>query len=237
MRLRLACILALLLPELPLAPFRAELGPSWLHPLGTDALGRDGLLRLLLAGSRSLGFASAVAVLALLLACAAALGVERFRGVRSALRAIPPLLFLLPLAAAWGGLGWMNLGLLLGALLALQLEPPLRARMDPFRQGPAWAMDRVLGGSRWHRARIWAPWFWDQAASLFPTAWLGALWGEATLRLLGLGPGPQYDSLGLLLNQELPRLATDSTVLGWASLFLVVALAVLPASKGPLEGK
>lgn len=235
MKVRLFFLLALLLPELPLDPFRGDLPPSWVHLLGTDVLGRDGLLRLCLAGSRSLGFASAVALLALLLASGAALGVERCKGARSALRAIPPLLFLLPLAAAWGGLGWTALGLLLGALLSLQLEPPLRARLDPFRQGPAWAMNRVLGGSRFHQMRIWTPWVADQAASLFPTAWLGALWGEATLRLLGLGPGPQYDSLGLLLNQELPRLATDGTALGWASLFLVLALAGLSASKQTSE--
>jgi peptide/nickel transport system permease protein len=229
MRWRLVFLLALLLPELPLDPFRGDLGASWLHLLGTDALGRDGLLRLVLAGARSLGFASAVALLALCLAAVAALGAERFKGARSALRAIPPLLFLLPLAAAWGGLSWMALALLLGSLLALQLEPPLRARLEPFRRGPAWAMNRVLGGSWLHRTRIWTPWVADQTASLFPTAWLGALWGEATLRLLGLGPGPQHDSLGLLLNQELPRLSTDGTPLGWASLMLVLALAALSA--------
>jgi len=235
MKGRLLFLLALLLPELPLDPFRGDLVPSWTHPLGSDALGRDGLLRLLHGGSRSLGFASAVALLALGLASLASLGIERFRAARSVLRAIPPLLFLLPLAAAWGGLGWIPLGLLLGCLIALQLEPPLRARLDPFRRGPAWAMNTVLGGSRLHRLRVWAPWVADQAAGLFPTAWLGALWGEATLRLLGLGPGPQHDSLGLLLNEELPRLSTDGTALGWAALALVVALAVFSASKGSRE--
>jgi ABC-type dipeptide/oligopeptide/nickel transport system permease subunit len=202
--------------------------------LGTDALGRDGLLRLLEAGARSLGFASAVALLALVFACGLALERGRLRGVRSALRAIPPLLFLLPLAGAWGGLGWTALGLLLALLLALQAEPPLRTKLEPLRQGPAWAMDRVLGGSLPHRIRQWTPWVMEQAAGLFPTVWLGALWGEATLRLLGLGPGPQVDSLGLLLNQELPRLSTDGTALGWAALALVLLL-VVAASKRSLE--
>lgn len=234
MRFRLLFLPALLLPELALDPLRGDLGPGWAHPLGTDALGRDGLLRLAEAASRSLGFASAVALLALVLACGLALERGRFLGARSALRAIPPLLFLLPLAAAWGGLGWMALGSLLAVLLALQAEPPLRAKLEPLRRGPAWAMDRVLGGSLFHRIRNWAPWAMDQASGLFPTLWLGALWGEATLRLLGLGPGPQLDSLGLLLNQELPRLATDGTALGWASLALVLLLVVL-ASKRPVE--
>lgn len=234
MKWRLCFLLALLVPDLPLDPFRGDLRPSWTHVLGTDALGRDGCLRLLHAGARSLGFASAVALLALALASLAALGAERLRGMRSALRALPPLLFLLPLAAAVGGLEWTSLGLLLSALLGLHLEPPLRARLDPVRKGPAWAMNRVLGGSRWHQLYLWGPWVAQQAQRLFPTAWLGALWGEATLRLMGLGPGPHHDSLGLLLNEELPRLATDATALGWAALILVLALA-LAASKQATE--
>jgi peptide/nickel transport system permease protein len=235
MKWRLVFLLALLAPELSLDPFRGDLGPSWSHLLGTDALGRDGLLRLCHAGSRSLGFASAVALLALVLAALAVLGTERFQGGRAALRALPPLLYLLPLAAAFGGLGWLSLAVLLAALIALQLEPPLRARLDPFRRGPAWAMHRILGGGRLHRLRVWSPWVAQQASTLFPTAWLGALWGEATLRLMGLGPGPQHDSLGLLLNQELPRLSTDGTALGWAALSLVLLLAAASASKIPSE--
>ncbi len=237
MKWRLCFLLAWLWPDLPLDPFQSEFVPTWAHPLGTDALGRDGVLRLLHAGARSLGFASAATLLALLLAAGLALGVERLRGARSALRAIPPLLFILPLAAAWGGLDWAPFVLLLSGLLALQLEPALRARLDPFRRGPAWAMNRVLGGSRWHQARFWGPWVIGEAANLFPTAWLGALWGEATLRLLGLGPGARCDSLGLLLNEQLPRLSTDGTALGWASLILVLALSASTASKAVLEEK
>ena len=59
MKWRLCFLLAWFWPDLPLDPFQSELGPTWAHPLGTDALGRDGLLRLLHAGARSLGFASA----------------------------------------------------------------------------------------------------------------------------------------------------------------------------------
>lgn len=230
MRWRLLFLVGLWLPELPVDPFRGDAGMSWIHPLGTDALGRDALVRLLHSGIRSLGFASAVAVLALALALAASMGKAQAPGVRSALRAVPPLLFLLPVAALVGGLGWLPLGILLAILLALQLEPPLRARLEPFTEGPAWAMNRILGGGALHQIRVWAPWALHQAEELLPSAWLGALWGEVTLRLLGLGPGPQHDSLGLLLNQELPRLSTDATPLGWASLALVLALAALPAS-------
>jgi len=225
MRLRLAFLLALFLPELPLDPLRADLGCSWSHPLGTDALGRDGLLRLLQAGGRSLGFASAVALGALALGTALALGEEHIRGARSALKAVPPLLLLLPLAALCGGLGWLPLGLLLVLLQSLSLEAPLRARLDPFRRGPAWTMNRVLGGSPWHQARVWAPWALREAGALFPAAWLEVIWAESTLRLLGLGPGPHRDSLGMLLNEELPRLSTDPTPLGLAALALVLGLS------------
>ncbi|MDE3245536.1 MAG: hypothetical protein KGN80_05570 [Acidobacteriota bacterium] len=225
MRWRCACLLALLLPELELDPFNADLPAGWPHLLGTDSLGRDGLLRLLHSGARSAGFASAVALGSLAIGLLLALGEDRFRHGRSALRSLPALLLLIPLASVSGGLGWMLLALLLALLQSLQLEPVLRARLDPFRRGPAWAMNDVLGATFAHRAKTWAPWAFQQTLPIFPSAWMAALWGEATLRLLGLGPGPQHDSLGLLLNEELPRLSTDGTALGVASLVLVLALA------------
>jgi peptide/nickel transport system permease protein len=225
MRWRCLFLFALLWPELALDPFNADLPAGLPHVLGTDSLGRDGLLRLLHSGARSFGFASAVALASLALGLWLALGEDRFRDGRSALRSLPSLLLLIPLAGAFGGFGWTSLALCLAALQSLQLEPVLRARLDPFRRGPAWAMNDVLGASAVHRVKAWAPWALQQATTLFPTAWLASLWGEATLRLLGLGPGPHHDSLGLVLNEELPRLSTDGTALGIASLVLVLALA------------
>ena len=231
MRWRLAFLLALGLPELTLDPFRGGLGASLSHPLGSDDLGRDALLRLALATARSLGFASACALLALVLALLLAWQGQRLRGGLSALRSLPPLLFLLPLAAASGGLSLLPLGLLLGAMTALQLEPALRTRLDTFRHSPAWAAERVLGATLPSTLRRWSPWGWQQAAALLPSAWLAALWGEATLSALGLGPGPGRDSLGRLLAEELPRLATDPTPLGGAALTVMLALAWLSAPK------
>ncbi len=225
MRWRCVFLVAFFLPELELDPFHADLSSGWHHLLGTDSLGRDGLLRLLHGGARSFGFASAVALGSLALGLLLALGEDRFRDGRSALRSLPSLLLLIPMAAAFGGFGWLTLALLLATLQSLQIEPVMRARLDPFRRGPAWAMNDVLGASATHRVKMWAPWMLQQAMPLFPTVWMAALWGEATLRLLGLGPGPQHDSLGLLLNEELPRLSTDGTALGIASLVLVLALA------------
>lgn len=225
MKWRCVFLLAMLLPELALDPFHADLPVGWRHLLGTDSLGRDGLLRLLHSGARSFGFASAVALGSLTLGLLLALGEDRFRDGRSALRSLPSMLLLIPLAAAFGGFGWISLAMLLAIFQSLQLEPVLRARLDPFRRGPAWAMNDVLGATAAHRVKAWAPWALQQAMPLFPTAWLAALWGEATLRLLGLGPGPHHDSLGLVLNEELPRLSTDGTALGIASLVLVLALA------------
>ncbi|WP_257305023.1 hypothetical protein [Geothrix campi] len=225
MRWRLTFLLALVLPDLPLDPFHGGLAASLRHPLGVDDLGRDALLRLLLAGSRSVGFASACALLALALALLLAWYGRSWRGTLSALRSLPPILFLLPLAAAAGGVGLMALLLLLGLLLAPHLEPPLRVKLDAFRQSPAWAAEQTLGPTRASTLRRWGPWGLDQAAILFPSAWLGALWGEATLSTLGLGPGPDHDSLGRLLLEQLPRLATDPSPLGWGALAVVLALA------------
>lgn len=225
----LLALLPLFLPELAVDPFRAEQACSWLHPLGTDGMGRDAALRLLIATARSVGFASAVGLGALAVGLLLSLGRGFWPGVRSALRAVPPLLILLSLGAFQGAFHWFAMGGLLALLLGLNLEPPLRAKLEPFTQGPAWAMDRVLG-ARWpSRLRLWTPWAVEQVVPFFPSLWLGALWGETTLRLLGLGPGPHIDSLGLLLNEEWPRLSTDGTALGWASLALVLALTLFTA--------
>ena len=225
MRWRLAFLGALLIPDLGLDPFRGGLLPAFRHPLGTDDLGRDALLRLLLASARSLGFASACALLALALGLLLGWHGRQLRGGLSALRSLPPLLFLLPLAAAAGGLSPAATWLLLGALLAPQLEPALRVRLDAFRRSSAWAAERTLGATWPSTLRRWAPWGWQQAAALFPSAWLAALWSEATLSALGLGPGPGHDSLGRLLAEELPRLGSDPSPLGWAALAMVLGLA------------
>ena len=234
MKGRLLFLLALALPDLPLAPFAGGGAACLRHPLGLDDLGRDGLLRLLLAGARSLGFASACALFALALAGLLAWRDGWWRGALSALRSLPPLLFLLPLAAAAGGLPLPGLFFVLGLLLAPHLEPPLRARLDALRHAPVWAAERTLGASPASTLRRWAPWGLDQAAALFPSAWLGALWGEATLSALGLGPGPGRDSLGRLLAEELPRLGTDPSPLGWAALALVLGLAWASVPSRPL---
>nr|WP_320132992.1 hypothetical protein [uncultured Holophaga sp.] len=227
MKLRLLCLGALLLPELPLDPFRAGLPPSSNHPLGTDLLGRDGLLRLLHAGTRSCGMATALALAAL--GVGLLLALTRESGSRSTLRAMPPLLLLIPLSDLLGNLGWWELGALASLLLGLHLEPPLRVHLDGFLESPAWRYGELLGAGTLHRLRTWAPWFLSLGAMLLPSAWLSALWCETTLRVLGLGPGPQVDSLGILLQEELPRLTTDGSPLGWAS--LVVALGLAAASK------
>lgn len=216
---------ALLLPQAPMDPYRGGQPAGLVHLLGTDALGRDALLRLLIGTGRSLGFASACALAALALALLLAVRGRPLRSAASALRSAPPLLWLLPLGAAFGGLDWLPLGLLIAVLLALHLEPPLRAGLAPLLAGPAWAAGKVMGASSLQRLFSWAPRFSHQAEELLPTAWLGALWAEATLSAVGLGPGPEQDSLGRLLQEELPRLATDATPLGWAALTVVLALA------------
>jgi peptide/nickel transport system permease protein len=227
MRWRLAFLGALLIPDLGLDPFHGGAGPAWRHPLGTDDLGRDALARLALASARSMGFASACALLALALGLLLAWRGRHLRGSLSAMRSLPPLLFLLPLAAAWGGLPLPATGLLLALLSAPHLEPALRSRLEGFRQSPAWAAERTLGAAWPSVLRRWAPWGWQQLAALFPSAWLMALWGEATLSALGLGPGPGHDSLGRLLAEELPRLSSDPSPLGWGALATVLTLAWL----------
>ncbi|HTL97353.1 MAG TPA: hypothetical protein VL181_00990 [Holophagaceae bacterium] len=215
---------ALLLPELALDPFRGGAPADLHHWLGTDALGRDALLRLLLASARAAGFASLCATAALALAWLLALSGASARSALSALRAAPALLWLIPLAALSGGLERPVLAPLIALLLAPHLEAPLRVKAEALRRSPAWAVTRIQGATGPRRLIAWAPWAAREASSLFPSAWLGALWTEVTLSALGLGPGPQTDTFGRLLMEDLPKLATGATS-AWAALFAVLALA------------
>lgn len=214
----------LLLPDLSLDPFQGGSAPSLHHGLGTDALGRDALLRVLLTAAQAGGFASACATLALAFAWLLAATGENTRNALSALRSLPPLLWLIPLASVVGGLERPLLALPIALLLAPHLEAPLHMKAERLRRSPAWAMGRIQGAPRLRRLRAWAPWAAGEAAALFPSAWLGALWTEVTLSALGLGPGPQTDTFGRLLMEELPRLAMGATS-AWAALLLLLALA------------
>ncbi len=215
---------ALLLPSLPLDPFQGSAAPSLHHLLGTDALGRDALRRLFLAAAQAGAFASLCAAGALALAWLLATTRVASESAISALRSLPALLWLIPLAAILGGVERPLLAPLIALLLAPHLEAPLRVKTESLRLSPAWATGRVQGARPFHRALFWTPWAAAESARLFPSAWLGALWTETTLSALGLGPGPQTDSFGRLLAEELPRLA-EGAASAWAALGLVLVLA------------
>ena len=220
----LLCLPALLLQELALDPFGGDAPPGFHHWLGTDALGRDAVARLLLTAAQAGGFASLCALGALLFAWLMATTETRAQSLFSALRALPALLWLIPLSSLIGGLERPLLVPLIALVLAPHLEAPLRVKAEALRRSPAWATGRLQGATRAWRLLTWAPWAAQEAGLLFPSAWLGALWTEVTLSALGLGPGPQADSFGRLLAEELPKLALGAAS-AWAALLLVLGLA------------
>jgi ABC-type dipeptide/oligopeptide/nickel transport system permease subunit len=215
---------ALLLPELALDLFGGGAAPDLHHWLGTDALGRDAMARLLLTAAQTGGFATLCALGALLSAWLLATMGAGTQSLFSALRALPALLWLIPLASLIGGLERPLLALLIALLLAPHLEAPLRVKAGALLSSPAWAMGRIQGATRPQRLLRWAPWAANEAALLFPSAWLGALWTEVTLSALGLGSGPRTDSFGRLLADELPKLVMG-TASAWAALLLMLGLA------------
>lgn len=214
----------LFVPELALDPFQGSTAPNLHHWLGTDALGRDALLRLLLTASRAGGFASVCALGGVTVSWLLAATGPRTQSALSALRVMPALLWLIPLAMVMGGLEGPILVILIALLLAPHLEAPLRVKVEALHRSPAWALGRIQGATRIHQFRAWAPWAAMESAALFPSAWLGALWTEVTLSALGLGPGPQSDTFGRLLTEELPRLSVGAAS-AWAALLLMLALA------------
>lgn len=196
---------------------REEIGASWSrrHPLGTDALGRDRLSRLLYAGRLSLVCAPAAALLAGLLAIG--LGLAGGLGGRRAERAI---------AAAADlslSLPWIFALIAARAALPLNAAPALTAAVTFALLGTlGWAgpCRLVLAAVKRHRsaefvllarangcspARIAlvqiVPNLLPLAAAQFLVTVPAFLLAEANLGLLGLGTPEPLPSLGGMLRE------------------------------------
>lgn len=200
---------------------RTLASPTWLHPFGFDAFGRDLLFTVLRASSASAGFAGLITLASLAIGIAAggilSLQSERWRfawlrGLDFFL-AFPSLLFALAWAAIRGP-GWDTL---LGSL-ALGILPPF-TRLMYVRSRELLSEDyllaaRSLGASPWEQARTHLfPALGSMAAIKAPGIFAQALLAEATLSFLGVGAPIGRDTWGALLAQgkdyllEAPHLA------------------------------
>jgi peptide/nickel transport system permease protein len=218
-------------------------GPSSEHWLGTDAVGRDRLARVLHGTRVSMSLAPAAAILSLMLAFlfGAAPGFTGGFGERVA-KAVIDLMLSIP---------WLFLLLIVRSLLPLNTSPmasavitflmlgllgwgvPARimlARSRGIRESDFVLLARATGVSR--RRLLWvhvAPNLWPVLMAQFWIAVPVFILAEANLSLLGLGVAEPMPSLGSLLREM------ESVLSIRGDLCCFAALAVLMLVVGSLQ--
>ncbi|GAA3881292.1 ABC transporter permease subunit [Streptomyces lacrimifluminis] len=226
-------VVALGLPRDPLAlDTRARLQPpSWAHPFGTDALGRDVLARVGHGALDTLLLATAISAAALLIGLVLGL-VPRLSGpLVDTVNAIPPVLAALLVTAVVGS-GGATPALAVTAVAWAPLAAHTAALLSQERATLHVTATRGLGADRWYVLRH----------ELLPAA-LPPVTRHALLRLpnvalalaalgfLGLGAQPPSPEWGLLLaeNQPYAERAPWAVLAPAAVLALLGALAVTAA--------
>ena len=218
-----------------------QAGASRRFPLGTDALGRDRLSRMMYGGRVSLACAPAAALLAGLLALGLALAggcggrhAERAVGMAADLCLSLPWLFALlaaraalPLNAPPGA----TVAVTFGLLGALGWAGPCRVLLAAVKRhgGSEFALAaRAAGCPEWRVAAVQiVPNLLPLAAAQFLVTVPAFLLAEANLGLLGLGVPEPLPSLGGMLREleNLPGIARHPLVLAPALLlFAIVSL-------------
>ena len=210
------------------------LGPSLLHPFGTDEVGRDLLARTWLGGARSLTLGFALTALHLTMGLALALLVHGQGFLRRGLLALADLLASIPatllalLLLALLRPGWTSLVLALAIGGWIPYARLALTQLDALRQDASLWQTRLMGASAFHRFR----------RHLFPRLWpvlgsqasvgLGAvILVEGGLSFLGVGLPQDKASWGTMLASGRAFLLVSPWGLLWPALGL---LAVLLAS-------
>lgn len=188
---------------------RANQGPTWPHPLGTDEQGRDLLARLVHGTRLSVG----VGVLAVALGAAIGVLLGGLAGVCRGLvdaavmrllevfLCFPSLLFLM-FGASFFGSSWLALVLVMAALFWTSFARVVRGELLSLREREFVAVARGLGASRTRVlfGHLW-PQLRSQVAVTAAFCVAGAIVAESTLSFLGVGPGADSASWGTVLRQ------------------------------------
>ncbi|WP_079054283.1 ABC transporter permease subunit [Streptomyces graminilatus] len=226
-------VVALGLPRDPLAlDTRARLQPpSWAHPFGTDALGRDVLARVGHGALDTLLLASAISAAALLAGLLLGLVPRLSEPLVDTVNAIPPVLAALLVTAVVGS-GGATPALAVTAVAWAPLAAHTAALLRQERATLHVTATRALGAGRWYVLRH----------ELLPAALLpvtrhallrlpGVALALAALGFLGLGAQPPSPEWGLLLaeNQPYAERAPWAVLAPAAVLALLGALAVTAA--------
>lgn len=226
----------IMIPERAVASsfMNAKQPPSWQHPFGTDALGRDLLMRTIkgLSVSMTVGIvASAIsAVIAVFVGVAAATGSRHVDGfinwVIDLVMGVPHTILVILISFALGrGLK----GLLIGITAThwCSLARLIRGEVLQLRSRQYVAVSRRLGkSSGWilvhHLLPHLVPQFFVGLILLFPHAILH----EASVSFLGYGLPPEQPAIGIILSESMKYLSAG---MWWTAVFpgLLLVLIVL----------
>ncbi|MFI5550303.1 ABC transporter permease subunit [Streptomyces sp. NPDC051738] len=229
----LAAVIALGLPRDPLALDTTErlTAPSWTHPFGTDALGRDVLARVGHGALDTLLLAFAITAAALLTGLALGL-LPRLSGpLVDTVTALPPVLVALLVTAVVGS-GTATPALAVAAVAWAPLAAHTSALLRQERAALHLTATRALGAGPWYLLRH------ELLPAVLPPVTRHALLrlpgialALASLAFLGLGAQPPSPEWGLLLaeNQPYAERAPWVVLAPAAVLALLGALAVTAA--------
>ena len=231
-------VAAILAPEV--APYSPDVnfpvinaGPSGVHLLGTDDVGRDILSRLIFGARISLEAASIVVVLALLVSVPIGLAAGYFAGrvdnllmrLMDAMFAFPPLILAITVAALLGP-SLHNESVAIAVTFVPAFARVVRGQVLAVREETYIEASRSLGAG--HLRMIVRHVLPNVASPLIIQAAVSfgyALLAEAGLSFLGLGVQPPSASWGVMLQEAYGYILSDP----WATIVpgLAIALTVL----------
>ena len=220
--------------DLRVDPAARMLAPSLEHLFGTDLLGRDMLLRTLLALGQSIGIglfagivSTALSVILGLLASVNRLA-DRIVGVATELfLGLPHFVLLMLIAyAAGGGVQGVILGV--GLTHWPRLARVLRHETQRVLASDYVAISRALGRSPfWIARRHLLPHLVPQIIVGFVLIFPHAILHEAGLSFIGLGVPPHLPSIGVILSESLRALGSG---LWWLAFFPGLGLLLVALS-------
>jgi len=223
------------MPPWPYGPLETAIerqgaGPSWTHPLGSDAVGRDQLARLLHGARPAVLLGGSAVLLGGLLGTL----LGAFAGLRGGLcdwllvRAIEvlhclPMLLLLLVAVAWFGNSALALVLVMALLFWSSFARIVRGELLALREAEFVRTARALGVSELRLlGRHLLPQLRGQIAVTAAFCLASAVLAEAALSFLGFGPGTHGGSWGAML-----RFGGGQVLDGPWHLWLFPALAIV----------